>query len=337
MDALGAAGYQDAAEILFLISPFERASRHELLETAVGARTLRLGCSPLINLFPQTAEPIQLDRTRYEYPVMPDYRHSRSVEVFSVDEVTCTYQRTGESVPFEPFFSFRHGMAPKQPGFWQATRRPAGPDERSTRMWLSLVELSGRPLALDLDTLTVRCTCSNGDMPARLPFGEERGDFDLEGGSAIDRIVALRKPTPVLRPAVGHDALWRLISHLSLNYLSLVEGGREALQEMLRLYHCGSASLEQQIEGIADVRSERRFTRVVGDHGIAYVRGMRVELRLDEKKFVGGGAYLFASVLERYFGQYVSMNSFSQLAVSTPQRKEMLREWEPRSGNRILM
>jgi type VI secretion system protein ImpG len=199
------------------------------------------------------------------------------------------------------------------------------------------VNLSGGPVKLDLDTLTVRCTCSDGDLPSRIPFGNENGDLDLEGDSAVERIVALRKPTATVRPAVGQDALWRLISHLSLNYLSLVEDGREALQEILRLYHGASPFLEQQIEGIAGVRSERRFARVVGEHGISFVRGMRVELELDEDKFVGGGVYLFASVLEQFLAQYVSMNSFSQLAVRTHQRKELLREWAPKAGNRILL
>jgi type VI secretion system protein ImpG len=338
MDALRAGGFQDTVEILFLISAFERPERHETLEAGVGPRTVRLGCTPIINLFAHTAEPIQLDQTRYEYAVNPDFRHSRSMEVFSIDSVTCTYERTGETAAFEPFYSFRHGSSLKEPTFWQSTRRQSGPEKNGgSEVYISLVDLSGRALTLDLDTLTVKCTCTNGDLPSHLPFGEESGDFDLEGGSAIERVVVLRKPTATLWPAVGRGALWRLISHLSLNYLSLVEGGREALQEILRLYQGSSPYLERQIEGIAAVRSERRFARVVGDHGISYVRGVRVELDLDEEKFVGGGVYLFSSVLEHFLAQYVSMNSFSQLAVRTRQRKEMLREWEPRAGNRILL
>ena len=42
-------------------------------------------------------------------------------------------------------------------------------------------------------------------------------------------------------------------------------------------------------------------------------------------------------LLEHFLAQYVSMNSFSQLAVRTRQRKEILKEWAPRSGNRILL
>jgi len=338
MDAARAAKFQESVEIVFLISPFDRADRQEVLEAGVGPGTLRLGCTPIVNLFPHTAEPIQLDQTKYEYPVAPDYRRNRTMEVFSIDEVVCVYEKTGETAKFDPFFSFRHSTRQKRPTFWNATRRDTRPEAGGgTELWLSLVDLSGQPVALHLDTLTIRCTCSNGDLPSRLPFGEEHGDFDLEGSSAIARIVALRKPTTTLRPAVGRDSLWRLISHLSLNYLSLVEGGREALQEILRLYQSSSPQLEQQVDGIMDVRSERRFARVIGDHGISYVRGMRVELELDEDRFVGGGVYLFSSVLEHFLAQYVSMNSFSQLAVKTRQRKEMLKEWAPRAGNRILL
>jgi type VI secretion system protein ImpG len=336
MEALSAGGFQNSVEILFLVSPFERSDRHDVLAAGVSAKTMRLGCSPIVNLFPHTAEPIQWDQTQYEYPIVPDFRQSRVMEVFSVDQVSCTYEKSGETVPFEPFFSFRHSTADKTPAFWNATRRETGP-KSAAKMWLSLVDLAGQPVSLDLDTLTLRCTCTNGDLPSRLPIGDDSGDFVLEEGVAIDRVIALRKPTPTLRPPVGRDALWRLISHLSLNYLSLVEEGREAFQEMLRLYQTTSPQLDQQIDGITTVSSARRFARVIGDHGISYVRGVRVQMELDENKFVGGGVYLFANVLENFLAQYVSMNSFSQLAVRTSQRKEILREWPPRSGKRILM
>jgi type VI secretion system protein ImpG len=339
--AIREGGFQDSVDLIFIISSFERADRQQLLELGLGPRTLRLGCSPIVNLFPHTAEPIQLDQTKYEYPVAPDYRRGRTMEVFSVDEVSCTYHETAETVAFDPFFSFRHSSREKQPTFWSATRRGTGPAGRggdgSTEMWLSLVDLSGRPVALHLDTLSIHCTCSNGDLPSQLPFGDEAGDFDMEQESALDRIIAIRAPTPAVRPAVGRDALWKLVSHLSLNYLSLVESGREALQELLRLYHGSSPHLEQQVEGISKVTSARRFARVIGDYGISYVRGMRVDLELDESKFVGGGVYLFSSVLEHFLAQYVSMNSFSQLAVRTLQRKELLKEWAPKAGNRILL
>lgn len=340
MEALRYGGLEDRAEIIFLISPFERAERGDMLEASVNAKTMRLGCAPVVNLFSQIAEPILADPSRYEHAVVPDARHRQGLEVFSIDQVVSTNPADGAVTEYQPFFSFRHaGPGPRRAAFYQATRRlPAVGGESRTEVFLSLVDLSGKPVRLEMDTLTVRCTCTNGDLPSRLPLGSEQSDFLIEGTTAISSIVALRKPTPTLRPALGGGALWRLISHLSLNYLSLVEEGKEALQEILKLYQASSGThLDLQIEGIAGIHSRRHTARVVSENGISFVRGVRVEMELDEEKFVGGGVFLFASVLERFLAQYVSMNSFSQLVARTRQRKEVLREWAPRAGNRILL
>jgi type VI secretion system protein ImpG len=205
-------------------------------------------------------------------------------------------------------------------------------------MFLSLVDLSMRPMNPDASILSIRTTCTNRDLPSRLSFGSEDGDFELEGASSLKRIVALRKPTPPVRPPMGKSALWRLISHLSLNYLSLVEGGKESLQQILRLYDIGRSAYSQNvIEGILRVQSRRQFARVSSENSITFARGMRVELELDEDQFVGGGAYLFACVLERFLAMSVSLNSFTQLVVTTQQRKEVLHEWQPRAGRKILV
>jgi type VI secretion system protein ImpG len=134
-------------------------------------------------------------------------------------------------------------------------------------------------------------------------------------------------------------ALWHLISHLSLNYLSLVEGGCGALQQILRLYNVADApSAEKMIEGITSVTSRQHFARIVSDNGIFFARGTRVELELDEDQFVGGGVYLFASVIEQFLAHYVSLNSFTQLVATSKRRRGgVLRTWPPRAGQKILV
>jgi type VI secretion system protein ImpG len=342
LEALAAGGLTDTAEIVFLLSRFERNERAQMLELGINNQTFRLGCSPIVNLFTQTAEPILLDQTRFEYPIVPDVRRQYAMEIFSVDEVVGTSPRSREVVPYHPFYTFHHqqgGDKGRQPAFWQATRRSAGirEDER-TDVFLSLVDKTGRAIRPDADTITVRCNCTNFTLPSRLPFGSEEGDFELEGVSAIRRIVVLRKVTPTLRPPSGKGALWRLISHLSLNYLSLVDEGKEALQQILNLYNFSdSAHLQNQIAGIREVKSSRHYARLITENGVASARGTHVQMQLDEEQFVGGGVYLFASVIEHFLGSYVSMNSFSQLAVSTMQRREVMREWPPRAGQAILM
>jgi type VI secretion system protein ImpG len=340
LDRLCTTGFGGRAEVILLISQFERSDRRQMLELGVSAKTFRLGCSPIVNLFQQTAEPILLDHAHYEYQVVPDVSRRNATEVFEITEVISANPQSQEIVRYEPFYSFRHGMSRnKGKAFWRSARRPSGyRDDEGTDVYLSLVDLSSRPVQPNVDALTVRTICSNRDLPARLPFGNESGDFELEGAVPLKRIVALIKPTDTLRPPVGKDSLWRLTSQLSLNYLSLVEGGREALQEILRLYNfTGSTYSERQIEGLVGVTSRRHFARVVSEGGVAFARGTQVDIEFDEDQFVGGGVYLFAAVLEYFLGLYVSMNSFSQLRARTRQRKEILRQWSPRAGQKTLL
>ncbi len=340
LEALAGSGFQNGVEIVFLVSRFERADRQQSLEVGVTNKTVRLNCGPIVNLFTQTAEPILLSHTKTEYRVIPDIRRPNALEVFSVEEVVTSNPQTAEITTFEPFYSYKHGaVREKKKTFWSSNRRPSGRrNDEGTEIYVSLVDLSGRPIRPDFDAVTVRTVCTNRDLPSRLPFGNENGDFEPQGMAPIRRVVALRKPTNTLRPPVGKSALWRLISHLSLNYLSITDGGREALQEILRLYDfSNTAFLEKQIAGILDVRTKRHFARVISENGITFARGSRVEIELDEEQFTGSGVYLFTAVLERFLGQYVTLNSFSQLVAKTRQRKEVLREWAPRAGQKILL
>jgi type VI secretion system protein ImpG len=339
-DEVRAAGFGPSAEVVFLLSSFERAERRPVLEAGVSPRSFLLGCAPIVNLFTQDSEPVELVPTRYEHPVVADARRRESTRIFAIDEVVAARPGSPDVLRFEPLYSFRHGTDGAKPeAFWYARPRPSGTGpEGDTDLYLAFVDLSGRPARPAFEAATARLTCFNGDLPSRLPFGDQEGDFTLPGGGPIQRIVALIKPTAVIPPLLGKPQLWRLISQLSLNYLSLVEGGAEALQELLRLHNFGdSLAGEKQIQGVLEVRSEPCYSRIAGNHGLSFARGHRVDVTLNEDQFAGGSAYLFASVLEHFLGLYTALNSFCILAARTRQRKEVLREWPPRAGWKTLV
>lgn len=328
------------AEIIFLITPFEEEQRQQRLSVGVTEKSVLLGCSPVINLFPQVAEPVMLTQRRSEYAIVPDARRRMATEIFSVDEVVSTDPVSREVTRYDPFYSYRHrSLREEQQTFWYSKRRPSTrKGDEGSEVSLFLVDLSMRTSLPDTQAVTVHCTCTNRDILARLPFGNESGDFEVEGIGSIKGAVALRKPSPTLRPPMGRDALWRLISHLSLNYLSIVEDGKEALQEVLRLYNFSdSADVDKQINGVAGLSSKRHFARINSESGISFARGTQVQLEFDEEDYAGSGVYLFAAVIERFLGLYASLNSFSQLVVKTRQRREVLKQWPPRAGQSILM
>jgi type VI secretion system protein ImpG len=62
------------------------------------------------------------------------------------------------------------------------------------------------------------------------------------------------------------------------------------------------------------------------------VRGIETTLTFDEEQFVGSGMFLFACVLERFLGLYVSMNSFNQVNIRSEQREEIIKRFPARAG-----
>ena len=306
----------------------------------VNKDTFCLNTVPAINLFQRSAEPIRIEQRRTEYRVVPDIRRQDGIEVYSIDSVTASRaNQPGAVFEYKPFYSVRHYLEEESPSgqrvFWHAQRRPSGKKgDDGTEMYLSFSDLDFDPADPGTEVLTVHTTCTNRDLPGRLPFGDMRGDFDLETAAPVSRINSLIKPSVTRRPAMGGGLQWRLISHLSLNYMSLVEGGEEALKEILRLYDFdNSPATRQQIEGVVALQAQYVTRRI----GRSFCRGVQIHLTLDEDKFIGSGLFLFASVLERFIGQYVSVNSFSQLVAKTLQRKEALKHWRPRNGNQILL
>jgi type VI secretion system protein ImpG len=340
LDQVRAAGFGDRIELVFLISQFERPDRRAMLETGVSADTLRLGCTPVVNLFPQVSEPVSVTQKKHEYLVVADARRRATTGIHSIEEVVAVTPGASQPVRFDPLYSLgHHRNGDRRRAFWYATRRPIKwRVDEGTDVYMSFVDLDGQLARPDADAVTARLLAYNGDLPSRLPFGDESGDFQMQGGGPIDRIVALEKPTSAIEPPLGRPLLWRLISQLSLNYVSLIEGGPDTLRELLRLYNFGdSAAGEKHVQGITGVTGTPTYARIEGDHGLTFARGHRIEVAFDEEEFAGGGVYLLASVLERFLSLYVSLNSFSILAAHSRQRKNLIREWPPRSGWKTLL
>jgi type VI secretion system protein ImpG len=334
--------------LLFLNRPSSKLAQD------VNADTFRLGCTPVINLFEQTAEPIPLTQARYEYRIVPDVASPEGMEVYSVDDVVSVDPVAATTTEYFPFYSFRHGMTGESTkAFWYASRRPSlrtsdrGVKDRGTEVYLNLVNLDFDPTLPSDPTLVVRTTCTNRELPGILQQAGERLIFDLEAAAPLARIRCVRSPSNPLRPPLRRGTYWRLVSHLCLNHLSLANAaeGRESLQEILRLYDFSDPDVDKQtslvtqhlIEGINAVGSRKVTGRIATPDGGGFCRGMEVTIEFDEEKYLGTGVFLFACVLERFLGLYTSINSFTQLIARTKQGKEPFKTWPPRAGEQGLI
>lgn len=320
-------------DIVFML---DAASRQRLL---VDRESFRLGCTPISNLFRKTTEPIRLDQRQTEYDLVPDMRRERTTEIHSIQAVSLSSNPDDNTRVVEPFFSFHHEVeTADHHAFWFATRQPVTrKDMTGTQMSIRLVDLDFQPGLPPAQTLFAHTLCTNRRLAEQLPAGAR---LQIEEAAPAAEIVCLTKPTQQLDPPLGTSTLWRLISHLSLNYLSL--GGDaeslKALREILRLYsYLDDAVVNQQIMGIRDLACKNIVRRIGSDSWKGFCRGIEVNLVFDEELYVGGSAFLFASVLNRFFALYASVNSFTQLVIRSNHRDGIWKKWPPTIGEQTVL
>ncbi len=315
------------------------------LEHNLSADSFALGCTPMVNLFQHKADPIKLDQKQSEYLVVPDSRRPIGFEVYSVDKVVATTS-AGDATEFLPFYGIGHKhQDSSNHSFWLAQRRPAkmGYYERDdgTDMYLSLVDLEFNPNIPYDRTLVLNTTCSNRDLPSKLPYTTEHPKLQcVNGAPPTSRIRCITQPSGTIRPPLKNRARWRLISHLSLNALSISGQGNstEAFKEILRLYDFKETSVTRGlIESVQSVSAKPISAPINIDGHSTICRGIEVQVELDENMLSGSSSYLFATILEHFFALYCPINSFTRTLVKIKGREGYLKKCPPRSGERILL
>jgi type VI secretion system protein ImpG len=322
------------------------------LHNVLSPSNLALYCSPAINLFPKRGDTILLSDRESEYHVVPDRTAPMEFEIYDLTRVVGSGTSAVEEQEFLPFYSCGqrtpHGS---HPAYYTLRRVPRVLSSRQRQFggrsgyigsetFISIVDGEQAPFHSELRQLAIRTLCTNRDLPMQISIGQGKTDFKLQAGAPVAAIRSLSGPThPVPSRAEGETA-WRLISHLSLNYLSLIDSSEEegavALRELLMLYGSGGDdSLKVQIDGVRSVHSTPVTRRMPRPGPITFGRGLEVELTLEETAFEGSGAFLLGAVLAEFFTRYVSLNSFTETVVKTTQRGEIIR-WPGKTGTRQL-
>jgi type VI secretion system protein ImpG len=319
------------------------------LEPSVGVDNFRLFCGAAINLFPRTADRIHLEAGVPEYHVVVDRTRPMDFEVYDVLEVQGFGDRTEPDRRFRPFYScneqnwhsrdLAYFTLRREPRRLSSRQKVNGPRSSyvGSEMFLALVDPDEAPFASNLRQLSASALCTNRDLPLSIPISKGTTDFTLESAAPVEHVrcvAGLSRP----RASFAHgDASWRFISHLSLNYLSIVDAadeGAAGLREMLGLYaDPNDAVAQRQIEGVRAVSSGSIVGRVPIGGPITYGRGTQITLTLEDAAFQGGSSFVLASVLEEFFARFASINSFSKTVLRSVERGEIAR-WPIRLGNR---
>lgn len=323
------------------------------LQGRLDAGNFVLHSTPAINLFPKRTDRIHLSDKTSEFHVIPNRTRPTDFEVYQVKRVTGFGVRSDEEQPFTPFYAATNfEETDGQGAYFTVFRTPRLMSNREkqrgrrssyggSEVYLSLVDAKAAPYRSDLRQLAVETLCTNRDLPIQMGIGRGETDFNLDISAPVISVHCTSGPTPPRPSSAEGETNWRMINHLCLNYLSLIDDsdkkGSSAIRDLLSLYsNPNDLQIRRQIEGVLSATSQPVRRRICESGHIAFVRGLQISLTLDEMAFEGTGAFLLGAVMEVFFSKYVSINSFTETVIKTKERGEIMR-WPAKSGTRHIL
>jgi type VI secretion system protein ImpG len=321
------------------------------LENHVDATTFDLYCTPVVNLFEKRADRISLSDRSAEFQVVVDRTKPLDYEVHTVLSVSGYRAGSPEEQSFLPFYlaqdSDEGGDA-----FFTVNRVQRLPSEREKRfgqlssyggseVFLSLVDAACAPYPGRLEQLGVTTLCTNRHLPISVGRLDGTRDLLVEMNGPVRAARCIAGPTSPRESFARGDTAWRIVSHLSLNYSSIIDvpgqNGAAMLRGLLELY-CAPQDrhFTKQIAGIESVTSVPILRRMPVPGMIHFGRGIEVTVLFDEDAFVGTGVFLLGMVLDHFFARIASINSFVETVIQTKQRGELTR-WPTRIGTKHIL
>jgi type VI secretion system protein ImpG len=291
---------------------------------------IRLFCTPIVNVYRTDAEPIRVDHMSFEHKIIPDVRHPKSSEIYSVESVVGTEEGTGKQHFYHSFLSFKQGNGSR---YFSASTR-IGPSEQY-QTYISLEGLAREGGSLPVETLSVEVMCTNGSLP-REKLQERTITQPAPDFPNIASFENLTQPTLDLHPKGQaslrtakreENSMWRMISHLSLNFMSVAT--LDALRGVLELYDwTGTDANRRRIAGLRNVSWKPKEIL----HRSAVLRGVEVTIEIQDGHFADeGDICLFGLVMSEFFSMYATINSFVHLCIVTKPSEQTYR-WQPNKG-----
>lgn len=314
-------------------------SRQALDKMTIGASNFRLGCTPIVNLFPKITDPLRLDHHKFEYRLIPDQRRERTTEIYSIEKVLSGVDGSAETVTFHPYYSFDHQATKDDPTVFWLQRRVSSErrDVPGSDIYLRFVDLNFDPRTPPSETVFAQTLCTNRFLAEQIPAG---GVLQLEDKAPTSKIFCLTKPTPQVYSPEDGETMWRLISMLSVNHLSISAGtaSLKALKETLLLYAKTSGDYRHnEIDALVGIETHPISRRMRDEAWRGFVSGLKITLTVNERAYTGESVFLLSSVLRTFFALQTSINSFIQLQLNSVQRQGEWMSWQPLHGDQIIL
>lgn len=301
----------------------------------LSSHSIKLFCTPVVNLFKAAAKPIQVTHRSLYYDLVPDNRALFQHEIYEINQVIESKQNDNRLIQreYHPFYALNHYEQQDEGRYYHVKRdKDMAEFKQGFEYQIMFVEKNREDLSGAV-SMSASLLCTNRDLPAQVVFGQSRGDLFSEGMSGFSSLSLLKQPTRTARFEYTGEERWRLISLLSLNFLSLAAKDAELMKEYLSLYDITQSAFNKQlVEGIVSVTTSIEARRIQRLPQPGFVRGTVIDIHINQKNFAGASIRQFGHLLSHVFGYHASLNSFVEVAISDAVTKEEICRCQPRSG-----
>lgn len=280
------------------------------LETNITSDIFLLNCTPIINLYPQMAEPIVLNHFQIEHRLVPDIKMSaHNIEIYSVNSVKI---KNTNVVNYLPFYGNKYNSCSQSANYSYLTKR-------GDQYFLALTNTTKNFKLHNEVVIESELLCTNGDIPMRLPYG---------GGEPRLHLISSKAVATCLTPFTHnhYDSNLSLILHLLTSY-SFFNDSETNLSLLMKIINLYDFKNENQLDSaLLCLTTNTIKKRVRADaKNSVYLTGTEINLVIDPSRFVSSSLFLFGSVLSKFFSQFCEINSFTELVISSKQQGEIYR------------
>ena len=287
--------------------------------TQVDRNSFKLFCAPAINLFESDAEPIALNYKNTDLELNPIRNSHGQFTVHSVLSVQGQSRHSAQKTEYLPF-----SIAAKEQNIapvFELLQRYSEDQDSNSILRISFPEDYDLP---SMEILTSKLMCTNGKLCNNLKLGDVNANTpDVPDVVSLSNVSSV---SPYLPPITDGRVLWKLLAHLTANYLPIVN--IDNLKALLQLYNPISKNdAKDHAANLKRIESIRSLKTKVADklHRGTLIRGKRIILDIEGSGFSSiGDLYLFGELLNYLFKQFADVNSFIELKINDLSTGEQL-------------
>ena len=296
----------------------------------------KLYCAPAVNLFESDAVPIRKVEMKDEYLLASSELKKEESEVFSIENVRGWVRGKSAYQDYSPFESFK--LLNKNSGYYSRHVK-LNDNINKTETYIRFASSDEDDEDYDFEhsdsVVSIKMLCTNKDIPSTMQLNDISVCNPLSSLN-ID-FTNITIPSISYPPPINGDFLWKVISNMSLNYLSLND--IETLKMILKTYDFfGANNIKQRektniiLSGLKSISNKRSQIIYEGFP----ISGTETKLVIDPTKFVSiGELYHFCCILNEFFALYCNVNSFHKLIVDV-ENKELF-EFKIKIGNQDIL